>query len=321
MRASPTSIALMAAAFAAAGTAHAQFVTSITRPTFSQGPTQVFLTNPTTGSSTEIFDPRFTTPSIPASAPGFTGLAADEVGRRLFATTTNGTRSDLYSIDYATQSHTFLASITRPNTTTGMVVDGLAYDTRRGVLYATRTLGGSTGFEGLFAIDINTGASTLALEYETTATSTFTIGGIDYDPFTDRVYLSDDDDTGGRNIYGFDPVNPDSGLSLVTAYPAGVTDIDGIGAGDGRLYFLSDSQDSPSTVTVEGNNGLHRVYNLLTGEFETPFASPYPTRTTTNAALGLIDPTGGGAWAPGIPAPGALALLAGAALVGVRRRR
>ena len=148
MRVSPTTMILMAAvSAAAAGASHAQFVTSITRPTFSQGPTQVFLTNPQSGTSTEIFDPRFASPAIPASAPGFTGLAADEAGRRLFASTINGTRSDLYSIDYATQTHTFLASITRPGTTAGMVVDGLAFDSRRGVLYATRVLGGSTGFE------------------------------------------------------------------------------------------------------------------------------------------------------------------------------
>ncbi len=313
---------IIAACAVATASAHAQFITSITRPTFSQGPTQVYNTNPQTGTATEFFDPRFATPSITASAPGFTGLAADEAGRRLFATTTNTSRSDLYAIDYATQTHTLLSSITRPNTTTGMVVDGLAYDSRRGVLYATRTIGGSTGFEGLFSIDITTGASTLVLEYETTATSIFTIGGIDYDATTDRIYLSDDDDTNGRNIFSFDPANPTAGLSTVVAYPAGVTDIDGIGAGNGKLYLLSDSQDSASTAaTIEGNNGLHRIYNILTGQFETPFASPYPARTTTNAGLGLIDPTGGGAWAPGIPSPGALTLLAAAALVGVRRRR
>lgn len=305
----------------AAGSAHAQFITSITRPTFSQGPTQVFNTNPQTGVATEIFDPRFSTPAIPASAPGFTGLAADEAGRRLFASTTNSTRSDLYAIDYGTQTHTLLSSITRPGTTTGMVVDGLAYDSRRGVLYATRTLGGSGGAEGLFSIDIATGASTLAFEYEPTSTSIFTIGGIDYDATTDRIYLSDDDDTNGRNIYSFDPANPSAGLSVVVAYPAGVTDIDGIGAGGGKLYLLSDSQDSASTTAIEGNSGLHRIYNILTGQFEGTLPSPYPARTTTNAGLGLIDPTGGGAWAPGIPTPGALALLAAAGLVGVRRRR
>ncbi len=305
----------------AAGSAHGQFITSITRPTFSLGPTQVFNTNPQTGVATEFFDPRFAVPAIPASAPGFTGLAADEAGRRLFASTINSTRSDLYSIDYDTQTHTLLSSITRPGTNTGMFVDGLAYDSRRGVLYATRTLGGSGGAEGLFTIDIVTGASTLAFEYEPTSTSIFTIGGIDYDATTDRIYLSDDDDTNGRNIFSFDPANPLAGLTTVVAYPAGVTDIDGIGAGGGKLYLLSDSQDSASTAVVEGNNGLHRIYNILTGQFEGTITSPYPARTTTSVGFGLIDPTGGGAWAPGIPTPGALTLLAAAALVGARRRR
>lgn len=306
---------------AASATAHAQFITSITRPTFSLGPTQVFNTNPLTGQNVEIFDPRFSNPAIPASAPGFTGLAADEGGQRLFAITTNGTRSDLYSIDYATRTPTFLAALTRPASSTGIVLDGLAFDTRRGVLYGTRTLGGTGQNEGLYTIDISTGATSLAFEYEPTTGSTFTIGGLDYDALTDRLYLSDDDDTGGRNLYSMDPTSLASGLLLLTAYPAGVTDIDGIGAGNGKLYLLSDSQDTPSTAAIEGNGGLHRVYNVLTGQWETPLVSPYPQRTTTNAALGLIDPTGGGAWAPGIPTPGALALIAGAGLLSSRRRR
>lgn len=304
----------------AGSAAQAQFITSITRPTFSLGPTQVYNVNVQTGVSTEIFDPRFSTPAIPASAPGFTGLAADEAGQRLFAITTNGTRSDLYSLDYATRTPTLLASLTRPNSSTGIVFDGLAYDTRRNVLYGTRVLGGAGQNEGIYTIDIATGVTTLAFEYETTATSIYQIGGLDYDPRTDRIYLSDDDDTEGRNIFSIDPANIASGLSLVTAYPSGVTDIDGVGAGDGRLYLLSDSQDTASTATLEGNGGLHRVFNVLTGQFEGTFASPYPARTTTNSALGLIDPTGGGAYAPGIPAPaGALAMALGAA--GMLRRR
>lgn len=298
--------------------AHAQFITSITRPTFSLGPTQVYNTNPASGISSEIFDPRFSNPAIPASAPGFTGLAADEARQRLFAITTNGTRSDLYAIDYATLTPTLLASLTRPNSTNGIVLDGLAFDSRRNVLFGTRVLGGSGGNEGLYTIDIATGATSLAFEYEPSTGSTFQIGGLDYDPLTDRLYLADDDDTGGRNLYSIDPAAPANGLSLLAAYPAGVTDIDGIGAGNGRLYLLSDSQDTPSTATIEGNGGLHRVYNVLTGQFEASITSPYPQRTTTNAGLGLIDPTGGGAWAPGIPAPGALPLLA--TLLLARRR-
>jgi hypothetical protein len=60
---------------------------------------------------------------VPASAQGFTGLAADEAGQRLFAITTNGTKSDLYSLDYATRTPTLLASLTRPSSTNGIVFD------------------------------------------------------------------------------------------------------------------------------------------------------------------------------------------------------
>lgn len=279
-----------------AGTASAQFVTSITRPVFSTGPTTVYEVNTTTGASTQVFDPLAANPAIPATAPGFTGLAYDATFRRMFAITTNGAQSDLYSLDIDNGWVAVrLSQLKRPNSTTGIVMDGLAFDQKRRILYGTRTLGGTGQDEGLYSIDPATGATTLVLLYEPTTTSLYTIGGIDWCPVTDKIYLSDDDDTTGRNIYSIDAGTP-TVLNLVTAYDTGVTDIDGLAAGGGKLYLLSDSQDSASTAAVEGNNGLHRVYNLLTSTWEAPITSPYPVRTTTNAAFGLIDPTGGGAW-------------------------
>ena len=188
----------------AAASSHAQFVSSIDRPLFSQGPTTGFLFNASTGSSTQIFDADDY--GLPASAPGFNGLAGDEANRRLLGIVRNGSTSDLYSLDYSTLTPTLLTS-TRYTTSTGasalISFDGLAFDTTRGVAYGTRTLGIGEAREGLWRIDLNTGESTLVLNYEAFVggTSDFAIGGIDYDAATDTIYLADDDDTNGRGIW------------------------------------------------------------------------------------------------------------------------
>lgn len=297
--------------------ANAQFITAITKPTFSQGPTDVYNINPATGDAELIFNPE--SAAIPATAPGFNGLAADEPGKRLFASTRNGPQDDLYTLDYATLTPTLIGTITFAGD--GLSLDGLAYDSTRGVLYGTRVLGSTAEPEGLYAIDTATGVASLVFQYEA-GTSDFQIGGIDYDPLTDRIYLADDDATGGRFIYSLDPADLNAGLSPVVAYPDDVTDIDGVGAGAGRLYLLSDAMDNPATTSLEGNDGLHRVFNLQTGLFETPLPTVYPQYTSTTPAFpNGINPSGAAAFAPGIPTPSALPVAALAALVGARRRR
>lgn len=291
------------------GVASAQFVTSITKPLFGSNDPDVFFSDFSAGTSTFLLNPELD-PGVTSSAPGFTGLAADEANRRLFASTTAGTTSGIYSIDYDTLTPTFLVNTVTPGAGNGPVMAGLAFDTNNNVLYGTRTLGGSTGAEGLYSIDLATGASTLVFEYETTATSNFQIGGIDFDPTTGLIYLADDDDTGGRFIYSLDPANPSS-LTEVVAYPTGVTDVDGLGAGDGMLYLLSDGLD--------GNNGEHVVLDIATGSVVDTLATPYPAYS--DSVIGAINPSGGGAFAPSIPTPGTAALLGLAGLATVRRRR
>jgi hypothetical protein len=187
------------------------FLTGITKPTFGSNPPEVYLVNPD-GSSTLLFDAENYQGVVTASAPGFTGLAADDANNRWIASTTSGLASNLYAIDYDTLDATFLASVRDPRPDDdALVIDGLAYDSTRGVLYATKVLGGSTGAEALYTVDVTTGQASIAFEYETTATSSFQIGGIDYDAQTDLIYLADDDDTGGRWIYSLDPANPGRG--------------------------------------------------------------------------------------------------------------
>ena len=304
-----TKAAAVAAIGALAGSAQAQFITSITQPLFGSNPAEVFFTDTTTGNSELLFDAT-DNPSMGVSSPGFGGLAADEANRRLFGTVQSGGETGLYSIDYDTLTPTLVGETFLGGD--GLSLSGLAYDTNRGVLYGATALGGSLGPEGFFTVDTATGDLSLLFEFETTATSNFTYNALDYDPVTDKVYLVDEDPTGGRSIQSFDPANPAGGLSFVAALPSEFTDVDGLGAGDGKLYLLTDS-------AIDANNGDHGVYDILSGQFLGGLESPYPAYS--DSVLGPINPSGGGAYAPGIPAPGAVGLLAAAGLTASRRRR
>jgi hypothetical protein len=240
--------AMVLSAMAIAPTAaFAQFVTSITRPTFSQGPTEMYLINENTLATSMIFDPRTATnPTIAATAPGFNGLAADDKARRLYAITTSGTFSDLWVIEYQrpTQlTHRLIARTSRVTAPlTGIVFSGLAFDSTRNRMYALRDLGGAGQQEGLWDININPsngpiGFSSLRFEFEPTATSNYFSGGIDYAPDADLLFIADDDDTvvgtepAGRMIYSMNPANLAAGLTPYLPYPATATDFDGLAAG------------------------------------------------------------------------------------------
>jgi hypothetical protein len=245
---------------------------------------------------------------LPSTAEGFTALAADEVGQRFFGVTNV---DNLYSVDYATRTATFIGEITTDpdDFLAGIGITGLAYDTTRNILYGTNAFGD----EGFYTIDLTTAEPTFLLNYEdlATGTSTFQIDGIDYDPSSDTIFFADDDATGGRGLYsapGSDPTN----ITFLAAYPDGVTDVDGLGAGDGRVYLLSDSP--------EGNGGNHFVYDVASDTFSVYAESPYDARPLSS--LGLVNPSGGGAFAPSlIPEPGSAAALMAVAGLGLLRRR
>ncbi len=290
----------------AGGVASAQLVTSITKPLFGENDPDVFLTNVNTGQSSFLLNPDGL---IPATAPGFGGLAADESNRRLFASTRNGPQDDLYRIDYDTLSPTLVGQINVNGS--AISVDGLAYDSQAGQLYATKRLGTGGNAEGLYRVDKDTGAAELVLQYEA-GSFDIEISAIDYDPVTGLVYLVDEDTGGGTGIWSFDPNNAGAGLSFVVGLAAGVTDVDGLGAGDGKLFLVSDG--------LQGNGGEHYIYNILTGQYEATLPTPYPGYS--DSILGLINPSAGGAYAPGlIPTPGAGALLGLAGVAAARRRR
>ena len=88
-----TRIIATLAATGLAATAHAQYTTGITKPVFGVNQPEAFFNQG--DDNTFLFDIE-TDLGIPATAPGFTGLAGDDTNRRFFATVRNGPNDDVY---------------------------------------------------------------------------------------------------------------------------------------------------------------------------------------------------------------------------------
>ncbi|MBX3382698.1 MAG: hypothetical protein KF864_04215 [Phycisphaeraceae bacterium] len=304
-----TLAALAGLALCAAG-ANAQFITGITKPVFSTNQPNAYFVDAAAGSSTFLFDIQ-TDLGIPATAPGFGGLAGDDANRRFFASVRNGPKDDIYEFSYDNLFSPVKLVETKGSAGQQVAVDGLAYDTLRGVMYATRTLASANEAEGLFTVDLTTGTLTTVLDYATQpgGASAYSIAAIDYDASLDLLFLVDETATGGRWIYSLSPTNIGAGFTPVAQLPANIVDVDGLGAGNGMLLLVTDN--------ASANDGLHWVYDYHAGTF-TGIASPYPAPAGTPIAP---NPSSGGAFTPNIPAPGVAAAFALAGLAGLRRRR
>ena len=123
-------------------------------------------------------------------------------------------------------------------------------------------------------------------------------GGFDYDPVTNSYYgLNDGTGLSGRGLYKFGADITAPSYSLLTPYPAGDTDIDGLAVGtDGRAYLVNDVPTQPIYV-----------FDLDTSTFQ-------PSLTTPFTGNGIFA---GATW---VPEPTTFGLLA-LGLVGLRRRR
>ncbi|MFG0328001.1 MAG: hypothetical protein ACF8SC_12135 [Phycisphaerales bacterium JB037] len=296
------------AILAAAGSANAQFLTGITKPVFGVNQPTAYFTDLAAGTNQFLFDIENDL-SIPASAPGFGGLAGDDANRRFFASVRNGPQDDIYVFNYNDLLNPTLLFTTRDATGAGQAIDGLAYDSSRNALYGVGRLD-----DTLLSIDLSTGTATPVFDFSTQIGGAFDwdVSAIDYDADSDLVYIVNEDSSAepSRAIWSFDPSNPTSDLTLVAELPSFVTDVDGLGAGGGQLFLVTDNASS--------NNGRHTVYDLATGLFTQPIDSPYPAPAGSPIAP---NPSAAGAYTPNLPAPGSLALLALGGLGATRRRR
>jgi hypothetical protein len=136
-----------------------------------------------------------------------------------------------------------------------LTVVGLAH--YNGNLYASRNIND----EAIYEINTTTLEATLFYDY---TDGDYDFGGLAVDPNTGIFYgTNDDTDPHGSGVYSIDPVNDQ--ITLLEPYPAGMTDIDGLAYGNGKLYLII---DEPGSIYV---------YDILNDTYETPLTSPFTT--------------------------------------------
>ncbi|MCW5753897.1 MAG: DUF11 domain-containing protein [Phycisphaeraceae bacterium] len=209
-----------------------------------------------------------------ATAPW--GLAADDVNRRLYSLS----GSTLAYFPYGAAPGTLDPAVTLGTITNGpggpaLNGTGLAYNPTTGLLYMIRNI----ATEAVYSIDPATLVATTEYVYD----SAFDLGGFDYNP-DDGMFYGTNDATGpaGRGLYR---INIGAGtVTFITPYqglPGENNDIDGLGVGGGKAYYIIDQP------------GENSVWNFATNAYETPITSPFVGSYTFS----------GGAYAAGLYGP------------------
>jgi hypothetical protein len=146
--------------------------------------------------------------------------------------------------------------------------NGLAY--YNGTLFGC---GGTESLLGIHTIDVATLETTLTVE----TAERLGCGGLAADPDTGDLYFTSDDPT----IYppGLYLLNQDGTGQLITGYPPGEVDVDGLAIGDGKAYLVTDDP-SPSLIYV---------WDLSSAAYQTPLTSPWVSTSVRSAAAWIED--------------------------------
>lgn len=137
---------------------------------------------------------------------------------------------------------------------------GLAF--YNGALYGTKNIAN----EAIWQIDTTTAVASVFIDY---VDADFDCGGFAADPATGDFYCTSDDTSPASGLYR---MNPDGTGTLITAYPAGQTDIDGLAVGGGRAYLVTDDANGPIFV-----------YDFGLAAYQTPLVNNWPTSETFSA--------------------------------------
>lgn len=250
---------------------------------------QLLVGNDQTNASIWHIDLTTNTPTQLLSGAAATawGMAYDGNSNTLYWNNGSSFRSSAYSLSGLTPS----AAIPITFNAATISVTGLAFDTATNRLVAYR----SVTLPGFYEINPLSGVASLIAA--TPASTDF--GGLDYDAAT-GTFIALNDGTGGpgRGVIRISNMYSSPSYLNLGTYPGAETDIDGLGVGGGFAYMVND---------VPGQ-GIYR-FDLSTNAYMPTLGSPF---TGTNGIFSA------GAY---VPAPGAAALIAGAGLAGLRRRR
>lgn len=167
----------------------------------------------------------------------------------------------------------------------------LTYNPNDGYLYATKNVSN----EGVWRIDRNTGDAVVVDDY---VDADFDIGGLAYDPMTGRLFGTNDDTAPfGSGLFEL----TGAVHTLISAYPSGETDVDGLAVYNNTAYLVTDEP---------GNFYMIDVNNPGAGY--TAFANPWTSAEIFSGATVA-------GWL--VPAPGTGVVLALGGLAAARRRR
>jgi len=268
-----------------AGAANAQLIVG------DNGDNTVYNVNPITGASSALF----------THTGGITALAADDTNQILYFTEEGSW--DLYEVPYNTLTPSLIGNLTDPTGAPLSLMYGLGYDHANDRLMASTQSSSNPLPEGIYEIDRTNATATTLLDFAALpgGNGAYIVGGIDVDQVNGKVYGANDDPTPGpRGIYEFDIAGVNA--TLVAAYPAGETDLDGLAAHGDKIWLIEDSDNTTDELWE---------YDIPSGTYSV-ITPPWIDQTSFVSA---------GAYSRIIPAPGALALLGLGGLAAARRRR
>ncbi|MCP3919742.1 MAG: hypothetical protein GY711_29765 [bacterium] len=214
---------------------------------------------------------------------GIFGLAADDAGRKIYATD----NMELYEWDYNSPSPPVLIGTIMDGFGAGVRVDGLTW--ANGGLYGCLQFPSPQTQVAIYEIDLTTTPGTPTLvqpPVHVFSHQALALGGMGFNPGDGLFYVMNDQFIGGSFVPGIISVDAfGSGTEVqVVASPPFYNDVDGFTVGNDRCYLMTDKASSE-------NHSAIAVFNLVTMAFE-------PTIPTPETATMAI--ASGAAWAPSL---------------------
>ncbi|MBP1682971.1 MAG: hypothetical protein H6Q27_535, partial [Ignavibacteriaceae bacterium] len=141
-----------------------------------------------------------------------------------------------------------------------------------GELYCTKNISN----EAVYKINTSTLVARVYIDY---VDADFDLGGLAIDPNTGIIYATNDDTSPfGSGLFR---INTDATGTLIAAYPAGQTDIDGLAVSNtGIAYLITDEP------------GFVYVYDLNTNTYLTPLNNPWTSSEVFSSGTWIYE-TGG----------------------------